>query len=163
VGFSTVLSAAILYIPLAVSIVIYASIYSQMVDAISEVRALEGGGASLRIVDAWLDSSTNQTIYFYLENTGSHPLWRFGESDVIIRISDSTGNATYLLAYERDWRVVSILSSGLEIAYSPGDAVYPGEQALIEVDLPSKVEPPYEASIVFVYAAGGKATFRVRG
>ena len=163
-GFSTSLSTAILFIPLVISLVIYASIYNSMVDAISSIPKLSDyRSIVVRITSAWLDNSTNETVYLYLENAGSLPIWNFNMSDLLVHVSDTTGDHIYMLSYGRDWNVTTIVSNGVQIAYTAGDSIYPGESALIRASLPSKVSSPYRIIIIFVYESGSRAMYRLVG
>lgn len=122
------------------------------------------GKASFSIASIYLDPLDFPTAIEVL-NEGSTKMWRFKDSQIVVTLVDTnTGRSeSYPLLYGSGWEVTlvgRITPQGtVYVAYSEGDAVYPGETFVASINLPSQARQPAfdRVVIVFVYADGSKA------
>lgn len=175
-GFSTVLSSALVYMSLAIAVgVLGFSLYSGINAAIGEAMQDEVsngilGDIELRIYNITVDANTGLPQYVEVLNAGSIPIWDFEKSHVIVElINNATGDRkTVVLLYGTGFQPVArgVLdaTTGTRIyyAYSYGGNIYPGETVVIQVSIdPAQVGfTPDEVVVKFVYASGDSASTR---
>lgn len=157
-GFSVVIASTIILIGLIVFAGVTASTVISAINTLAYLRqlALREGAASDVKIDLTISSVEASKIQFYLRNSGPKPIFLREEGynwNTVIVSYRSVYLRTYII---EDYNVLEVKVAGTNhtINMNSFRSLNPGEEALIEVHLPSEApEIPLNGTVIVVFAS----------